>query len=239
LTYASQESWIFEGTLQQNILFGKPYDKDWYNKVVEACALRRDLQLLPYGDQTFVGDKGTCLSGGQRARINLARYENVCLFVTQMISEIHLTTKVKQCLLSTHRLHRAVYSNADIILLDDPLSAVDTKVAKQIFNECIRKLLKNKTCILVTHQTQFLPKMDKVLMLENGTMAACGTYTELNERGFNFSGNYVNGVTETLRKEELKRIESFPTWNEEIDDGEYYGENDGYTKYNSFFNRIT
>jgi ATP-binding cassette subfamily C (CFTR/MRP) protein 4 len=73
LAYAAQEPWVFAGTVQENILFGRPLDPDWYDRVVDACALRRDLELLPYSDSTLVGDKGASLSGGQKARITLAR----------------------------------------------------------------------------------------------------------------------------------------------------------------------
>lgn len=59
--------------MRQNILFGLPMDKLRYHTVVRNCSLERDFQLLPYGDKTIVGDRGVSLSGGQRARINLAR----------------------------------------------------------------------------------------------------------------------------------------------------------------------
>ncbi|XP_070149239.1 ATP-binding cassette sub-family C member 4 [Polyergus mexicanus] len=73
ISYASQEPWLFAGTVRNNILFGQPYNKNKYRTVVKVCALTRDFEQLPYGDKTFVGDRGTALSGGQRARINLAR----------------------------------------------------------------------------------------------------------------------------------------------------------------------
>ncbi len=90
IAYTCQEPWVFAGTVRQNILFGRKYSESRYQDVVEACALKRDLELLPYGDSSLVGDKGASLSGGQKARITLAR---------------------------------AVYADADIYVLDDPLSA--------------------------------------------------------------------------------------------------------------------
>ncbi|KAG4078913.1 hypothetical protein HA402_007640 [Bradysia odoriphaga] len=73
ISYASQEPWIFAGTVRSNIVFVDDFDEQRYNKVVEVCALERDFRLLPQGDATIVGERGSLLSGGQRARVNLAR----------------------------------------------------------------------------------------------------------------------------------------------------------------------
>lgn len=135
ISYASQEPWLFAGTVRQNILFGLPMNKHRYRTIVKICALERDFSLFPYGDKTKVGDRGLSVSGGQRARINLAR---------------------------------AVYKEADIYLLDDPLSAVDTHVGKQLFKECITGFLKSKIVILVTHQVQHLQKVNTILYLADG-----------------------------------------------------------------------
>lgn len=134
LSYASQEPWVFAASVRQNILFGMEYDKYRYSNVIKACALEKDFQQFPYGDQTIVGDRGASLSGGQKARINLAR---------------------------------AVYRKADIFLLDDPLSAVDTHVAKHLYEECIMRYLENKTRILVTHQIQHLQNADHIIIMTN------------------------------------------------------------------------
>ena len=58
IAYASQEPWVYSGSVRDNILFGKEYDSKWYDQVIEACALTRDLRLLPYGDNSLVGDRG-------------------------------------------------------------------------------------------------------------------------------------------------------------------------------------
>lgn len=73
ISYASQEAWVFGSTVRQNILFGQSYDRDRYQNVIKACALQHDFKQFPHGDQTVVGERGSSLSGGQKARINLAR----------------------------------------------------------------------------------------------------------------------------------------------------------------------
>lgn len=154
ISYASQEPWLFTGTVRQNILFGRPMNKERYKTVIHKCALAKDFKLFPYGDRTLVGERGIALSGGQRARINLAR---------------------------------AVYKKADIYLLDDPLSAVDTHVGKQLFESCISSYLCDKTCILVTHQLQYLKKVDQIIILNNGVIEAEGSYEELKDSGLDFA----------------------------------------------------
>ena len=101
LSYAAQEPWIFCGTLRQNILFGQAYDGERYWKVLQVCALYQDIQKFDHSDLTLVGERGVLLSGGQKARVNLAR---------------------------------AIYRNADIYLLDDPLSGKYRKVASSIMS---------------------------------------------------------------------------------------------------------
>ncbi|KDR20353.1 putative multidrug resistance-associated protein [Zootermopsis nevadensis] len=146
ISYACQEPWVFASTVRQNIIFGRPFDRRRYNEVVRVCALERDLKQLPYGDMTLVGDRGSSLSGGQKARISLAR---------------------------------AVYNEADVYLLDDPLSAVDTHVGKHLFNDCIVSYLKNKTRILVTHQLQYLRDADHIVILNDGAIETQGSFQEL------------------------------------------------------------
>ncbi|XP_033471881.1 ATP-binding cassette sub-family C member 4-like isoform X2 [Epinephelus lanceolatus] len=150
LTYAAQQPWVFPGTVRSNILFGRELNLQKYERVVKACALKRDLELLPNGDLTLIGDRGATLSGGQKARVNLAR---------------------------------AVYQDADVYLLDDPLSAVDAEVGKHLFEQCICGLLKNKTRILVTHQLHHLKAADQILVLKEGRIMAQGTYNELQSSG--------------------------------------------------------
>ncbi|UJR17989.1 hypothetical protein I4U23_004890 [Adineta vaga] len=151
IAYVPQTAWIMNTTLRENILFGKDFDKKLYDQVIEACALKQDLAMLPARDQTEIGEKGINLSGGQRQRISLAR---------------------------------ALYSDADIYLLDDPLSAVDAHVGAHIFKHVIgsKGLLYDKTRLLVTHGVSHLHKCDNILILSHGEIIDYGLYNDLIRR---------------------------------------------------------
>ncbi|XP_074882258.1 ATP-binding cassette sub-family C member 2 isoform X5 [Buteo buteo] len=148
LAYVPQQPWIQNATLKDNILFGSELDEARYQQVIEACALLPDLELLPAGDQTEIGEKGINLSGGQKQRVSLAR---------------------------------ALYSNADIYVLDDPLSAVDAHVGKYLFEHVLgpKGLLQKKTRILVTHSISFLPQVDNIVVLVAGAVSEHGSYSTL------------------------------------------------------------
>lgn len=145
VAYVSQQAWIQNASLKDNILFGKALDQQKYDRVIEACALTQDLAMLPGGDQTEIGEKGINLSGGQKQRVSLAR---------------------------------AVYSEAAIYLLDDPLSAVDSHVGKHIFDNVFGEfgMLKGKTRLLVTHAVVYLPKVDEIYVMINGEITESGSY---------------------------------------------------------------
>lgn len=146
MAYCPQYAWIQNATVRENIIFGRPFDQEWYDSVIEACALRVDLEMLPQGDQTEVGERGITLSGGQKQRLNIAR---------------------------------AIYFNAEIVLLDDPLSAVDAHVGQHIFQEAICGLLREKCRVLATHQLHVLSRCDRIIWLQNGKIETIGTFDEL------------------------------------------------------------
>ncbi|XP_060518435.1 probable multidrug resistance-associated protein lethal(2)03659 [Cylas formicarius] len=154
ISYASQEPWVFVGSVRDNITFGQEFNVERYNEVVKVCALERDFTLFPYGDRTIVGERGVSLSGGQKARINLAR---------------------------------AVYKEADIYLLDDPLSAVDTHVGRLLFDECIAGYLKRKCVVLVTHQLQYLKTLESIYLLDNGKIEHSGSYEQIKNSRTDFT----------------------------------------------------
>ena len=144
--FCPQYAWIQNTTVKENILFGKDYDKHWYEAVVDACALRPDLDMLPYGDLTEIGERGITVSGGQKQRLNIAR---------------------------------AIYFNSDIVLMDDPLSAVDAHVGRHIFDNAICGLLKDKCRILATHQLHVLSRCDRIIWMQDGRIETIDTFSNL------------------------------------------------------------
>ncbi|NWZ46621.1 MRP3 protein, partial [Haliaeetus albicilla] len=177
VAYVPQQAWIQNATLKDNILFGQAPNEQKYQNVLEACALKTDLEVLPGGDQTEIGEKGINLSGGQRQRVSLAR---------------------------------AVYSNSDIYLLDDPLSAVDSHVAKHIFDKVIGPdgVLKGKTRILVTHGISFLPQVDHIVVLVDGKISEMGSHQDLlkqNKAFAEFLRNYA--LDEDIEEDEPTMLE--------------------------------
>ncbi|XP_066560841.1 ATP-binding cassette sub-family C member 3 isoform X2 [Amia ocellicauda] len=184
LAYVPQQAWIQNATLRDNILFGLPYNEQKYRCVLEACALVTDLEVLPGGDQTEIGEKGINLSGGQRQRVSLAR---------------------------------AIYSEADIYLLDDPLSAVDAHVSKHIFDKVIgpEGALKGKTRILVTHGITYLPQVDNIVVMVEGKVSEMGSYQDLLQQNGAFAEFLRNYSNEDIIEEDelvsiLEEEEPFP-----------------------------
>ena len=168
--FCPQTAWIQNATVRNNILFGSEYIPDKYDRVIRDCALEADFEMLPNGDATEIGERGITVSGGQKARINIAR---------------------------------AAYNDADIVLLDDPLSAVDAHVGRTLLEDCICGLMAGKTRILVTHQLHVLPRADRIFCMNQGKIVEQGTYEELITSG----GDFSRLVAEFGGKEEEKKEE--------------------------------
>ena len=148
ISYAVQDPWVMDGTARENICMGLDFNDEWYNKVVKACCLESDFEIFLQGDQTIVGDRGVQCSGGQKARLALAR---------------------------------AIYCDAQVIVLDDPLSAVDTKVARSIYYAAIQELgvQRGKCVVLVTHQHQFVGANENIcILLDQGKLICFGSFAD-------------------------------------------------------------
>ncbi|KAM9795005.1 ATP-binding cassette sub-family C member 5 [Neosynchiropus ocellatus] len=167
----SQQAWILNDSLKENILFGNEYDRDKYEAVLEACCLLADLAELPYGDMTEIGERGANLSGGQRQRVSLAR---------------------------------ALYSNRPILLLDDPLSAVDSCLGSLVFNKAIRGIAKGKTVLFVTHQLQYLPVCDDIILMKDGQISEHGSHAQLMAKERDYANLFNSMQQENMVKENFK-----------------------------------
>ncbi|KAF9447357.1 multidrug resistance-associated ABC transporter [Macrolepiota fuliginosa MF-IS2] len=155
IAYVPQTPWIKNATLRENVLFGREDDEGRFREVIKACSLEHDLEVLPNGEETEIGEKGINLSGGQKARVSLAR---------------------------------AAYADADIALLDDPLSAVDAYVGRAILENCLTSgPLARKTRILVTHALHVLDKTDYIYVMDEGIIIEEGTYEDLMKNSIVFA----------------------------------------------------
>ncbi|CAK5271106.1 unnamed protein product [Mycena citricolor] len=177
--YVAQSAWIRNATLGDNITFGQELKPDRFEDVVRACNLEHDLEMLPHGAKTEIGERGINLSGGQKARVALAR---------------------------------VAYSSSDIVLLDDPLSAVDSYVGKAILDNCIlHGPLASRTRILVTHALHVLDKTDYIYVMDNGVISEQGTFDSLMKDGALFSRlmeEYGNLEQEEAEAEETEKEEA-------------------------------
>ncbi|KAG0126624.1 P-loop containing nucleoside triphosphate hydrolase protein [Tuber indicum] len=171
VAYCPQYAWIQNTSVRENIIFGCEFKEDWYADVIDACTLQQDLDMLPDGDQTEIGERGITISGGQKQRLNIAR---------------------------------AIYFDADIVLMDDPLSAVDAHVGRHLFDKAICGLLKDKCRILATHQLHVINKVDRVVWMEDGRVEAIGTFNELMESNVEFARMMSEIATES--KEDKKPL---------------------------------
>ncbi|XP_071477089.1 ATP-binding cassette sub-family C member 9-like [Diadema antillarum] len=148
VAYAAQKSWLLNASLKENVLFGNPYDERRYRNVLQACCLQADIDILPEGDETEIGEKGINLSGGQKQRVSVAR---------------------------------AMYSPTNVVILDDPLSALDVHVGGHMFYKGIMDFLieNGRTVILVTHQLQYMEHAELVIYMKDGLIARQGTMREI------------------------------------------------------------
>jgi ABC-type multidrug transport system fused ATPase/permease subunit len=144
--YCSQTPWLQSMSIRDNILFSSPYEEQRYKQVLDVCQLLPDFAEFKDGDHSNIGENGIGLSGGQRARVALAR---------------------------------AVYSRANILLLDDPLSALDFNTAENIVSKCFNgPLMHHRTVVLVTHRTELVGYLaGQIIKVSDGEATSLDTHS--------------------------------------------------------------
>jgi ATP-binding cassette subfamily C (CFTR/MRP) protein 1 len=187
VAYSQQSAWITNSTLRDNVLFGQAFDSARYWDCCRAACLLDDFDQLPAGDLTEIGEKGIALSGG-------------CVFLLYLVSlslpsyRFHLHSQRQRVSIA-----RVLYSDRSIVLLDDPLSAVDAHVGAHIFEHAIRGVLKHKTVVLATHALSYLSQASSIIVMENGKIVEQGDYTKLVAANSNFSRFMLeHGVTSAV-----------------------------------------
>ncbi|CAD8107565.1 unnamed protein product [Paramecium primaurelia] len=194
LAYVEQDPFIYTGSIKENILFGKDYDQVLYLKVLEVSCLDQDILSFRQGDKTEIGEKGANLSGGQKARLSLAR---------------------------------ALYSQADLYLFDDPLSAVDSKVAGKIFENAIKEFIfkfqpnyrptlikthqafiqQTPSVILATHQISYALECDYIVIIDGGMITHQGQKNKMKKHVLEISSTHTSNsnIENPVRSLKIKR----------------------------------
>ncbi|RYR39330.1 hypothetical protein Ahy_A09g044834 isoform E [Arachis hypogaea] len=152
--YVPQVSWIFNATVRDNVLFGSAFDPIRYERAIDVTELRHDLELLPGGDLTKIGERGVNISGGQKQRVSMAR---------AVYSKSEYARHVPPTIKKTER-------------------EKDNNAAK-VFDKCIKGELRGKTRVLVTNQLHFLSQVDGIILIHEGTVKEEGTFEELSNQG--------------------------------------------------------
>ena len=143
--YVPQDNFLFSDTIENNIAFGIPGDKDAVVHAARMADVDSNIREFKQGYGTVLGERGVTVSGGQKQRISIAR---------------------------------ALMKDAPILILDDSVSAVDTKTERTILNN-LHETRAGKTTILIAHRISTIEKMDKILFIDDGALAAVGTHEEL------------------------------------------------------------
>ncbi|KAI8589029.1 P-loop containing nucleoside triphosphate hydrolase protein [Geranomyces variabilis] len=171
LAFSPQTPWVLSATVRENILFGKAYDKQLYDTCLRVCGLEQDLAMFANRDLTEIGEKGATLSGGQRARISLARAVY------------------------------SASGKGSILLMDDVLSALDAHVGAHVFNECIKRHLAGTTRVFVTHQLQYLSACDHILVMDKGNVVEAGSYETLRANPTGALSTMMAGFSTQMKEE--------------------------------------
>ncbi|KAJ2395667.1 hypothetical protein GGI23_004218, partial [Coemansia sp. RSA 2559] len=167
IAYVSQEAWLRNATIRENILFGETYDKDRYEEVLRVCALKPDLRILVAGDMTEIGERGVTLSGGQKQRVSLAR----AVYSSRRI------LLIDDCL-------SAVDAHTGKHILSNCLLGKT-------------KLMDGRTRVLVTHHVAAcIPHCSFVAVLKDGRVAASGSPELVRRSGYLAANQCESGSSE-------------------------------------------
>ena len=146
--YYSEEPWIMNASIKDNIIMGRTFNPELYSEVLKLVCLEDDISHMPNGDETIISERGNTISGGQKARLALAR---------------------------------VLYTEADLYLLDDPFSSLDSRILKKVFKKSVLGMLSNKTRVLIMRNNDYLKYADKIILIENCQMKFFGTFNEFKE----------------------------------------------------------
>ncbi|XP_067888123.1 ATP-binding cassette sub-family C member 9-like [Heterodontus francisci] len=173
LAYSAQTAWLQNASLQDNIVFEESFNEERFQTVIEACALQPDIDVLPAGRLTEIGEKGINLSGGQKQRVSVAR---------------------------------ALYSRCSVVILDDPLSALDVHVGSHVFHQGIMGILKkeNRTTIFVTHKLEYIEEADYIIVMQDGKIEIQGTYQDITKQNPNLLKAWKSLTPKDDHKEEME-----------------------------------
>ncbi|XP_041046050.1 ATP-binding cassette sub-family C member 9-like [Carcharodon carcharias] len=171
LAYSAQTAWLRNASLQDNIVFEERFNEERFQTVIKVCALQSDIDVLPAGRFTEIGEKGINLSGGQKQRVSVAR---------------------------------ALYSRCSVVILDDPLSALDARVGSHVFHQGIMGMLKkeNRTAIFVTHKLEYAEEADYIIVMQDGKIEIQGTYQDISQQNPNLIKAWKSLTAKGDHKEE-------------------------------------